>query len=93
MLIIFALILSRCGGPPCVVGIVQCPRPPCRDGAMIYLHVAAQQIKDYIPLVSEAGSRANVPAIVNVGDGEFEVHGKQFVEDDSIMQWQRLTNN
>jgi hypothetical protein len=60
---------------------------------LIKLHVAAQQVKDYIPLVSEAGSHANVPAIANVGDGQFEVYGKQFVEEDSIMQQRRAGND
>jgi hypothetical protein len=68
-LIILASILSRRGGPHRAVGIVQHNRLPCQDGAIIDLHVAVQQVEDYIPLVTEAGSRANVPAIENVGNG------------------------
>jgi hypothetical protein len=68
-LIIFVSVLSCHRGPPCTVGVVQCDRPPCPDGAMIDLHVTVQQVEDYIPLVSEAGSHTNNPAIVNVGDG------------------------
>ncbi len=72
-----------------MVGVVQHNSPFCQDGAMINFHVAAQQVEEYIPLVSEAGSRVNIPAIANVGNSKFEVHSKHFIKDDSILQWQR----
>jgi hypothetical protein len=63
-----------------------------QDGA-IDLHVSVQQVEEYIPLVPEAGSHAHVPAIANVGNGKFEVHSRQLVEEDSIVWWWRAENN
>jgi hypothetical protein len=60
---------------------------------MINLQVSVQQVKDYIPLVSKAGSHANNPTIVNVGNGKFKVHGEQFVKDELIVWRRRAGNN
>jgi hypothetical protein len=47
---------------------------------MINLHIGAQEIQEYI----KAGSHANIPTIVNAGDGKFEVHCKKFVKEDAL---------